>query len=62
MKWAHRKFENERGREIRVEVAVGGAGPGDIRVTVTSPATCDEGFYTLREAEHLRDALNEALS
>lgn len=62
MKWARRRFENERGREIRVEVAVGGAGPSDVRVTMTSPDTCDEGFYTRREAEELRDALAEALS
>lgn len=57
LKWARRLFQNEREREIYIEI--GDCRGGEVLIRMTGPETISENFVTRLEAENLRDALVE---
>lgn len=55
--WKRRIFQNERGRDIHIEV--GDRMDGEVLIRVSSPDSMSENFLTRKEATMLRDALIE---
>jgi hypothetical protein len=57
-----RCFRNEFDRPISVEADDHGPDETPIHLAIKSKGIIDEGFYTRREAEELRDALTRVLA